>query len=46
MKPDLVPVAAWIMWEMFLDEPESTDAHRADDQRREPPEVKPPPRGQ
>ena len=42
--PDLVPLAAWIMWEAFFDEPEPTDAHRKDDQRREPPEVKPPPR--
>src|SRR5207244_9962673 len=41
--PDLVPLAAWIMWEAFFDEPEPTDAHRKDDQRREPPEVKPPP---
>src|SRR2546425_7511581 len=42
--PDLVPLAAWIMWEAFFDEPEPTDAHRKDDQRREPPQGKPPPR--
>jgi hypothetical protein len=44
MKPDLIPLAAWMMWEVFFDEPEPTDAHRKDDQRREPREVKPPPR--
>ena len=42
--PDLVPLAAWMMWEVFFDEPEPTDAHRKDEQRREPPEVKTPPR--
>ena len=42
--PNLVPLAAWIMWEAFFDEPEPTDAQRKDDQRREPPEVKTPPR--
>jgi len=40
--PDLVPLAAWMMWEVFFDEPEPTDAHPKDDQRREPPEVKTP----
>jgi hypothetical protein len=34
------------MWEMFLDEPEPADAHPNDDQRREPPDAKTPPRRQ
>ena len=29
---DLVPLAAWIMWEVFFDEPEPTNARRKDDQ--------------
>ena len=29
--PDLLPLVAWIMWEMFFDEPEPTGAHRTDD---------------
>jgi hypothetical protein len=43
-EPDLVPLAAWIMWEVFFDEPEPMGAHRKNDQRQEPPEVKTPPR--
>ena len=42
---DLIPLAAWIMWEVFFDEPEPTDAHGQDDQKRKPPEVKTPRRG-
>ncbi len=42
--PDLVPLAAWIMWEVFFDELDPTDAQRKDDQRRKLPEVKTPPR--
>ena len=42
--PDLAPLAAWIMWELFFDEPEPTDAHRKNDQRQEAPEVKAPAR--
>ena len=42
--PDFVPLAAWIMWELFFDEPKPTDARRKDDERQEPPEVKTPPR--
>ena len=42
---DFVTLATWIMWEMFFDEPEPTDAHGNDDQQREVPEVKPPPHG-
>jgi hypothetical protein len=42
--PDLVPLAAWIMWEVFLDEPEPTDAHRQDEQKPKPREVKTPSR--
>ena len=45
-KPDLIPLVAWIIWEMFFEEPESTDSHRKDDQGREPPEVKTPRRSQ
>jgi hypothetical protein len=41
---DVIPLAAWMMWEVFFDEPEPTDVHRQDDQKREPPEVKTPPR--
>jgi hypothetical protein len=44
--PDLVPLAAWIMWDMFVDETEPTDTRRKDDQREKPPEVKTPPRRQ
>ena len=44
--PDLVPLAAWMMWEVFFDEPEPTNAHRQDDQKRKPPEVKTPRRSQ
>jgi hypothetical protein len=44
--PDLVPLAAWFMWEMFFDEPEPTDARRKDDQGKKPLEVKTPPRRQ
>ena len=40
----LAPLAAWIMWEVFFDEPEPTDAHGQGDQKRKPPEVKTPPR--
>ena len=25
--PDIVPLAAWIMWEMLFDEPKPKDAH-------------------
>ena len=25
--PDVVPLAAWIMWEMLFDEPKPSDAH-------------------
>ena len=25
--PDIVPLAAWIMWEMLFDEPKPSDAH-------------------
>ena len=42
--PDVVPLAAWIMWELFFDEPEPTHTHRKDDQRQDPPELKTPPR--
>ena len=42
--PAIIPLAAWILWETFFGEPEPTDADRKGDQRREPPEVKPPPR--
>ena len=38
--PNLAPLAAWIMWEMFVEEPEPTDAHRKSNQRQELPEVK------
>jgi len=38
--PNLVPLAAWIMWEMFFDEPEPTDSHPKNNQRQEPSEVK------
>ena len=41
---DFIPLAAWIMWEIFFDEPEPRDPHRRDDQKRKPPEVKTPPR--
>jgi len=34
--PGLVPLAAWIMWEVFFDEPEPTNARRKDDQGLEP----------
>jgi hypothetical protein len=44
--PDFVPLAAWIMWEVFCADPEPTDAHRKDKQTPEAPEVKTPPRGQ
>jgi hypothetical protein len=44
--PDLIPLAAWIMWEVFFDEPEPTDAHRTDDHRQEPLVVNTPPRSQ
>jgi len=30
-KPDLVPLVAWIIWEMFFEEPESTDRHGKDE---------------
>ena len=37
MKPDLVPLVAWIIiWEMFFEEPESTNQHRRDDEAQEP----------
>ncbi len=42
--PDLVPLAAWIMWELFLDEPEPTDGHLEGDQGKEKREVKTPTR--
>ena len=38
--PALVPLAAWIGWEMFFDEPEPTSTHRTDDDGREPPDAK------
>ena len=41
---DLIPLAAWFMWEEFFDEPQPTDAPRKDDQRKKPLEVKTPPR--
>ena len=41
---DLIPLAAWLMWDVFFDEPEPTDAQRQEDQRRKPLEVKTPPR--
>ena len=43
-KPDLIPLVAWIIWEMLFEEPESTDPHRKDDQKRDSPEGKTPPR--
>jgi len=39
---DLVPLAAWIMWEVFFDEPEPTNARRKDDQGQELSEAKTP----
>ena len=42
MKPDVIPLVAWIIWEMFFEEPESTDRHRKDDQRQDPPEMRTP----
>ncbi len=45
-KPDLIPLAAWFIWEAFFEEPESTDPHPKDDQRQDPPEVNKPPRSQ
>jgi len=43
---DIIPVAACIIWELFLDEPDRTDAHRQDDQKRKPPVLKTPPHSQ
>ena len=43
-KPDLIPLVAWIVWEMFFEEPEPTNAHPEDNQREEPPEVRTPSR--
>ena len=34
-KPDLIPLVAWVIWEMFFEEPESTDPHGKDDQRQD-----------
>ena len=45
-KPDLIPLVAWIIWEMFFEEPEPTDADRKDDQRRKLSEMKTPLRSQ
>ena len=38
--PDFAPLAAWIMWEMLLDESEPTDAHPKVSTKQEPSDVK------
>jgi hypothetical protein len=38
--PDFVPLAAWFMWEMLLDEPKPTDAHPKAPPVQTPPAVK------
>ena len=43
-KSDLIPLVAWIIWEMLFEEPESTDPHRKEDQKWDSPEGKTPPR--
>ena len=41
MKPDLVPLVAWIIiWEMFFEEPESTDQHHQDNRGQDPPDTR------
>jgi hypothetical protein len=44
--PDFVPLAAWTLWEMLFDEPESPKTRRDDSERQEASEVKNPPRSQ
>ena len=42
--PDVVALAAWIIWEVFFEEPEPTNAPPKDNQREEAPEVRTPSR--
>ena len=44
--PDVVQLAAWIIWEVFFEEPEPTDTPCKDDQQQDTPEGKTPPRSQ
>ena len=39
-KPDLIPLVAWIIWEMFFEEPESTDQHHQEDETQDPPDMR------
>ena len=38
--PDIVPLAAWFMWQMLFDEPKPTDAHPKAPPEQEPSDVK------
>ena len=41
--PDIIPVAAWVLWELFLDEPHPAAEQGPDEHERQPPKVKTPP---